>query len=182
MRRSKSLYQLLVIVILSLVAGGYFIIHNYLSLDDKLLSSNTIVGQARVADGDSLVINKQRIRLINIDAPELKQWCKLDFTSDKEYACGQRSKEFLIKLINKQTVTCYSLKKDQYQRHLSHCFANNIDLNKTMVESGWAVSYGSYLNLEKKARAEKRGMWAYGPFRYPQTWRSLTKKRHNYSQ
>ena len=35
-----------------------------------------ITGKARVTDGDTIKINKKKIRLFGIDAPEKNQFCK----------------------------------------------------------------------------------------------------------
>ena len=62
-------------------------------------SENTIIGNARVIDADTIVIKEKKIRLFGIDAPELNQKC-LDNRS-KHYNCGKESKEFLTKIIKK---------------------------------------------------------------------------------
>ena len=52
-------------------------------------SENTIIGNARVIDADTIVI-KEKNRLFGIDAPELNQKC-LDNRS-KHYNCGKEVK------------------------------------------------------------------------------------------
>ena len=44
-----------------------------------------IHGKLRIVDGDSIVINNQKIRFWGIDAPEMKQICKNEFK--KNYNC-----------------------------------------------------------------------------------------------
>ncbi len=45
--------------------------------DASAAGSMVLTGPARVVDGDTLVIDKERIRLFGIDAPESKQLCRL---------------------------------------------------------------------------------------------------------
>lgn len=49
-------------------------------------TAETLSGPARVVDGDTLELGKERIRLFGIDAPESKQLCKNNRGND--YACG----------------------------------------------------------------------------------------------
>ena len=56
-----------------------------------------IHGKLRIVDGDSIVINNQKIRLWGIDAPEMKQICKNEFK--KNYNCGIESKKSLERAI-----------------------------------------------------------------------------------
>ena len=80
---------------------------------------NFISGTAKVIDGDSIKIRNHRIRLLGIDAPELKQLCKDQ--NNKTYACGKASKIFLKSFIEE-------VKK---LRNLSEVFA--IILNLTNI-------------------------------------------------
>lgn len=52
------------------------------------------------------------------------------------------------------------------------CVAGGVELNRAMVEAGWAVSYGGYRAAEDVARREGRGLWA-GAFERPQEWRRV---------
>ena len=48
----------------------------------------------RVVDGDTIVLNGEKIRFTGIDTPELKQTCLQD---DQEVACGMSAKMLLVK-------------------------------------------------------------------------------------
>ena len=50
--------------------------------------AKTIIGKAEVIDGDTIHINKYKIRLHGIDAPEKDQKCIID---NKEWECGKKS-------------------------------------------------------------------------------------------
>ncbi len=125
-------------------------------------------GRASVADGDTITVGGERVRLKGMDAPEFDQICKMDGT---DYACGRQARDHLKRLIGKKSVTCSGNERDRYNRLLAICLAGGTDLNKTMVEAGWAVSFGDYHAEETSARNNRRGLWA-GRFDRPQSWRS----------
>ncbi|EJF88745.1 thermonuclease family protein [Bartonella tamiae] len=152
-----------------LIAIVVIIIASFLSLFN--FNNEKIVGNAILSDGDSIIIADKKIRLLDMDAPELFQFCG---EKTKRYACGQHSKKHLGKLINGQKVVCYSDKKDQYQRFLAICYAGETNLNQQMVIDGWAVSYYGYPLEEDQARREKRGIWS-SPFENPRNWRRSNK-------
>ena len=60
----------------------------------------------QAVDGDSLVVNGVKIRLVGIDSPEYDQWCKK--ASGKKYKCGEKASNYIKKLnakITEPTVT-----------------------------------------------------------------------------
>lgn len=126
-----------------------------------------IHGQTQLSDGDSLHVNRQKVRLIGIDAPELHQSCQKDGNS---YPCGEMSKQHLETLINGNEISCTYTGIDKFDRLLGRCRAGQIDLNRQMVKDGWAVSYHDYKQEEAEARRQKLGIWA-GSFEWPQAWR-----------
>ena len=104
----------------------------------------------KVVDGDSLEQGTVRIRLIGIDAPEFLQECQ-----DKDgqsYRCGNKATEYLQSLMNGK-IKCHHIDKDRYNRNLSECLnGENLNINRQMVLSGWAVAYGdNYKDEEKDA-------------------------------
>ncbi|MBO6282011.1 MAG: thermonuclease family protein [Alphaproteobacteria bacterium] len=137
------------------------------------VAANSALAQVKVVDGDSLEIGDRRIRLDGIDAPELVQTC---FTpSGDEYACGKEALNFAEELIKDKPVDCRCLpEKDRYGRELCECFVDDTSLNKTLVQSGWAMSYrdAKYDELQDEAEADKRGIWQ-GKFMRPALFRAL---------
>lgn len=129
----------------------------------------------RIFDGDTIAIQGQHIRLKGMDTPETQQNCQLQ---GKDYACGRSATAALRKLIGRQTVTCTSEGRDRYNRILGFCKAGEIDLNRTLVEQGWAVAYGLYQREEAQARKDKRGLWA-GNFERPRQWRQNNKQGYH---
>ncbi|WP_082766313.1 thermonuclease family protein [Paramesorhizobium deserti] len=124
-------------------------------------------GPAYVIDGDTLIIDGRHIRLQGIDAPEMKQICR---RQERDYDCGVEARNEMKKLIGGRAVRCSASRNDRYNRLLGDCRVGELDLNRAMVETGWAVAYGHYASEEAVARRERRGIWA-GSFERPQDWR-----------
>ncbi|MCD7110371.1 thermonuclease family protein [Rhizobium sp. DKSPLA3] len=128
----------------------------------------TVTGQPRVVDGDTLALGRDRIRLIGIDAPEGAQTCERD---GETWACGQEARRHLARLIGTTAVLCEGRADDRYGRRLAVCAAGGEDLNARMVADGFAVAFGDYAAEEAEARANRAGLWA-GTFDRPQDWRA----------
>ena len=125
-------------------------------------------GSVSVHDGDTLTLNGEKIRLLYIDAPELRQNCRLD---RRQYPCGERSRDALIALVGRKEVTCDAAKRDRYRRLLGDCRAGGVDLNRAMIRDGWAVAYDKTLKAdEAEAKRRGAGIWA-GTFENPREWR-----------
>lgn len=125
-------------------------------------------GAAAVADGDSIVLGGERIRMLGIDAPELTQICSLD---GSDYPCGRRARDALVRAIGGRPVTCAGWRRDRYDRLLASCKAGGAELNRMQVEAGWAVAYGDFEAEEQIARRSRAGLWA-GAFDRPRDWRA----------
>lgn len=131
-------------------------------------SRERLTADFKVVDGDSLKNGDERIRLVGIDAPEIKQICG---SPKGDYRCGIEARNFLRTLASRGAPECYVEGKDKYGRLLAECFVGKTSLNAQLVAAGWAVSYGSYGWQERLARHEKRGLWQ-GEFDRPQDWRA----------
>ena len=148
----------------------------YLSLL-LLLSSGTIeaklqaeVAQVlRVEDGDSITVKvdqtKYRIRLAEIDAPELDQ------------AWGAESKAALRKKLQNEEVALEVIDVDRYSRLVARVFLNGRHINREMIREGHAWVYLEYLRddslipPEVEAREKKVGLWAFEGAIAPWQWR-----------
>ncbi|MGI9400778.1 MAG: thermonuclease family protein, partial [Rhizobiaceae bacterium] len=130
-------------------------------------NSEEYVGSPDVADGDSIVLQGERIRLEGIDSPEIGQSCNI---AGRSYDCGLAARNHLRKLINRNTVICSGWLYDKYDRLLATCMADGTDLNSQMVSDGWALAFGGYEAEESEARENKRGVWQ-GDFMRPREWR-----------
>ena len=147
------------------------------SSDPDSYGSSYVRGNAKVVDGDTIVIKNLRIRLFGIDAPEKNQICKIN---SKAYNCGHTSTEALKSLINGHRVLCQWKNLDVYGRPLAICSVpgrmegSTVILNGMMVISGNAVAYKKYskkyLDSENSAKESKIGIWQ-GEFDMPWDWR-----------
>ena len=134
----------------------------------------SLANNLKVVDGDTIVLNGEKIRFSGIDTPELKQTC---FQNDEKVNCGIFAKILLIKKIGNNTPECISEGKDVYKRTLAECFVNGESLSKFLVRSGYAFAYRKYstkfIEDEDFAKANKLGMWAM-KFQYPWDFRKTS--------
>ena len=143
-------------------------------------NSEIIYGNAEVIDGDTIKINKDKVRLHGIDAPEKKQTCQRYFltisfiTFKKNYECGIMSKKKLQKFIENKSIKCLIRGKDIYKRKIGTCYKKKININSWMVRNGYAVAYKKYskkyIIFEEEAKKNKIGLWQ-GEFQMPWEWR-----------
>ncbi|MEE9313686.1 MAG: thermonuclease family protein [Rhizobiaceae bacterium] len=124
-------------------------------------------GTVWVIDGDTVVMDGEKIRLSGIDAPELSQNC---IRQGKTWACGRESRNALRVMLRGKDVKCITNGVDRYDRLLAVCHAEGNDVNSMLVAKGWAIDYGGYRAEEKAARRAKAGIWQ-GTFENPQEWR-----------
>ena len=138
-----------------------------------LFYDTSFANNVRVVDGDTIVLNGEKIRFSGIDTPELKQTC---INGDEKVFCGKIAKMLLIKKIGNQTPKCIIEGKDAYKRTLAECFVNGESLSVFLVRSGYAFAYRKYsdkfIKDEEFAKENKLGIWAM-TFQYPWVFRKL---------
>lgn len=123
-----------------------------------------------VTDGDTLrVLVEQRevvVRLDQIDAPE------------KAQPFGQRSRQSLAELCFDQSVRVLTRGQDRYGRTIGTVFVGALDVNAEQVRRGMAWVFLRYLrepallDIEREARAARRGLWADPAPVAPWEWRA----------
>jgi len=92
----------------------------------------------KIIDGDTAHFFQEgdtsykRIRLVGIDAPELKQ----------EF--GKESRQCLVELIENKPVQLVKFGQDRYQRILAKIKINQVDINLAMIKKGCAWFYRQY--------------------------------------
>lgn len=140
----------------------------------QLVSEISIAGRITpqdVADGDTITLKGQKIRLHGIDAPELSQQCEV---KGARTACGTLAKQALIGFLVAAEVRCDRKDVDRYGRYVSICFVDGTDVSAAMVRAGLAVAYRQYsmdyVAEEEAARQHKIGLWK-GKFDMPWDWR-----------
>jgi endonuclease YncB( thermonuclease family) len=145
--------------------------------DEKATAS----GNVRVTDADTMKLEDKTFRLDGIDAPEFDQSC-LD-AGGAAYPCGQIASQELTKLIGEQHAYCEDLGADtKYKkRRIGHCYVlDGTDINRWLVQQGWAISFepyakGRFKADEDDARAGSHGMWK-GCFVAPRDFRRWNNK------
>jgi endonuclease YncB( thermonuclease family) len=135
--------------------------------------AETIAGRAAVIDGDTLEIHGERIRILDIDAPESRQACEDD--DGVAWRCGQQAALALADWIDQQPVTCETTRKDRYRRWLARCGVGGVDLATWMAGHGWAVPYRDckcdiVRAASEEAELARVGIWS-GTFVMPWEWR-----------
>ena len=123
-------------------------------------NAQTILGTAKVIDGDTIDIGGQRVRLHGIDAVEAQQSCN---RTGETWNCGQEATALLSSLANGKPVTCTQQDIDSYDRIVATCKVGWSDLGKAMIDAGFAVALPqfsrTYLENEALAKRRRTGIW-----------------------
>ena len=109
-----------------------------LFLSNNFSNAKVIEGRANIIDGDTIHINKNKIRLHAIDAPETKQTCLTDL---KKWRCGKQSTIELKKMISNRIIRCEVNDIDIYNRYVANCFTNKINLNQLILKRPFIGSF-----------------------------------------
>ena len=152
--------------LLGILVLGY-LLAGCTTIETKKVKSDSI----KIVDGDTIVLNGEKIRFSGIDTPELKQTC---MQGDQEVACGMSAKLLLVKKIGNKTPKCISEGKDYFKRTLAECFVNGESLSSFLVRSGYAFAFRKYskkfVEDEEFAKENKLGLWSM-TFQYPWDYR-----------
>lgn len=111
-------------------------------------ASKTLRGRAYVIDGDTIVVQKVKVRLAGIDAPELdKPW-------------GQKSKWEMVRICKGEVLDVELTGETSHDRLVGTCYlSDGRDIGAEMVRSGLALD-GGYYSKGKYRHLEKPGMRA----------------------
>ena len=139
--------------------------------------AETILGEPRIVDGDTVDIGGKKIRLHGIDAPETDQLCVDE--EGKQWGCGLAARDALAAFSNGRQWSCEVSGEDLYGRFLASCSIAGHDVSKWMVERGWALAFvkdsDRYVADEGWARVIHKGLWS-GAFIAPWDWSSRNKQ------
>ncbi len=129
------------------------------------LGQEVVSGAAKVNDGDIIQVEKTRVILWAVDAPERTQKCKV---GSLEWACYEAARRGLGELIASGEASCTltAEKPDQFGRRHGVCTSDGKDIGAEMVRLGYARAYveqgDDYLAQEEEAKSAKLGIWQDG--------------------
>ena len=157
---------------------SFILLLNFLFASPAISNTIFISDKAKIIDGDTIVIDKNKIRFSGIDAPETnykgkKQFC---YISAEKVECGKISKDSLIDKIKNKKIKCLIEKnKDYFGRYLGECFIDKESISSYMVRNGYAFDYPKYSKKkyfkdQTYAKNNKLGLWNM-KFEYPWIWR-----------
>jgi endonuclease YncB( thermonuclease family) len=120
-----------------------------------------LCGAVTVVDGDTFDVGDERVRLLDVDTPELAQTCE---GPNEIRPCGRLAAEALQRRVEQQEVCCVRSGKDEYGRTLARCSVKGEDLSTWLVLSGWGMAFVRYsqrlVTEEAEARRRHVGIWA----------------------
>ena len=128
-----------------------------------------------VHDGDTLTVvidrHQVRVRLVDIDAPELGQ------------PFGSRSRQSLSSLCFGKVVALDVRGRDRYNRTLARVTCGGADANAEQVRRGYAWTFIRFVRpdsplfaIEREARAAHRGLWQDPAPVAPWDWRNSVRQ------
>ena len=158
---------LLVIAVSTFATGGF---------------AQTLSGPTEVVDGDSLSVSGFSVRLFGIDAPEGKQTCVRGGTA---WRSGEEAATQLRNMIGGSPVECRGRDIDTFGRTVAVCTVAGAEINRAMVEAGWATAFRKYsqdyVAEEVRAKAARRGIWS-SEFTLPEDYRHAIEAAGSASQ
>lgn len=120
--------------------------------------------QVAVVDGDTLRLRDTVIRLRGVAAPARGTGCGQ--AAGAPLDCGGRASVILAGLVSHGPTECRLDGRDASGRPLGLCRSGGVEINRAVVESGWATAEPDQPALdiaEHAAQAQRRGLWAQGP-------------------
>ncbi|QRN41220.1 MAG: thermonuclease [Neisseriaceae bacterium] len=150
--------------LVSLMFGFLLLVIQAQPQNHKSYPIKYVANVAYIVDGDTLHVKdlnglKHKIRVANIDAPEMNQ------------ADGERSRQNLLFLVNKN-VEVIVLYMDRYRREVSNIYYKNQDIAFKQVKDGYAWIYPgyakkylssyrlkTYYQAQENAKIKRLGLW-----------------------
>lgn len=125
---------------------------------------DTVTGAAQSVDADIIMVNKQRVILWGVDAPERDQICTV---GDQKWACWDGAKQVLDQILARGEATCtLQGAADPFGRRHGTCTIAGEDIGALYVATGMARAYVDqadvYLPQEEEAKAAGLGVWQEG--------------------
>lgn len=164
-----------------------FVLLSFFATASASAIAQTVEGIAiHISDGDTFVLltdngTKLKVRTAFYDALETK---KVDYKTGRVNKEGQFFGEEVTtafkKKIEGKRITVEIIDIDRYHRSVGIVFLDGRNINLDMVREGWAEAYKEYLKppyreqfleAERQARKEKRGIWGLPNYERPSVFR-----------
>lgn len=132
-----------------------------------------MTGQPQIVSTSSLALNGKRIVFFGVDPAMKMMPCSV---GNRGWDCGTAALRILMNLIGREPVSCEPKGIDLFSRVFAKCSVHGQDIALALVEAGMAVAIPEetteYVEAEKKAKAEKKGIWQ-GTFVPPSEFREI---------
>ena len=93
-------------------------------------------GRAVIIDGDTFALGSERVRILNIDAPETR-----GSRCERELVLGLKAKERLAGLLRTRSVAIARNGEDRYHRTLARVSVGGLDVGSILLGEGLALSW-----------------------------------------
>ncbi|MDC9822295.1 thermonuclease family protein [Devosia sp. ZB163] len=136
-----------------------------LALAGSAVAKEVVSGAAKVVDADIIMVEKQRVILWAVDAPERTQEC---YIGELKWDCYGAARQALGELIASGEASCTleEGKPDQFNRRHGVCTSAGKDIGAELVRLGVARAYveqgEDYLTEEGEAKAAQIGVFQPG--------------------
>lgn len=129
------------------------------------VAQEVVTGAAKVVDADIIMVEKQRVILWAVDAPERPQKC---FVGDLLWDCYGAARQALGELLASGEASCTLQpgEPDKFNRRYGVCTSAGRDIGAELVRLGMARAYGEqgpdYVAQEEEARVAAIGVFQAG--------------------
>lgn len=125
------------------------------------------VTATKVCDGDTIKVDRKKVRLIGVDSPE-NGWKE---KGKKEQCYAKEATNFLKHLIEGKSTTRVGLvvgKKDGYRRYLAYVYVGDKLVNAELIKGGYGYAYTyfpfskskEFKKYHEEAKKAGHGMWS----------------------
>jgi endonuclease YncB( thermonuclease family) len=113
-----------------------------------LVSAGTASAATILIDGDTFVLDGERIRILEIDTPETR-----GATCENELILGLKAKQRLRELLDSGPLTIVRENKDYWGRTLAYVYAGEVNVGEALLKEGHALPY------VKGKKARRTAQW-----------------------
>jgi endonuclease YncB( thermonuclease family) len=99
-------------------------------------NAQTTDGRAVIIDGDTIALGSERVRILNIDAPETR-----NARCEAELVAGLKAKERLATLLRSGLIEVDRHGEDRYRRTLARVSAGGRDVGEVLVRERLALPW-----------------------------------------